>query len=412
MGCGIMRAQRCQHTKALAMIRHALREVTVANALDGGKPPRVIAGYKDGKACREKLASLVAAAKAAGQRWRKDAVEVVDFLFTTSSQKDLTPDRRLQYLEDSIQWVKDRWPHATILTAAVHYDETTPHLQLLVAPTDEKGYFRAKEMFGGYTEMSKMQDHFWEQVSQKYDLERGEKGSQAKHIPVRKLYAAMNAGGDKPKFKKVPSLPPEPTLADKLAGRADEMEAARARALKERKKVIEQNQKERDRIIALADVAARLHPAMVEKQAIRYRDAVRAEERAQAMLTTAQEESAESKRLRKQAEEEFAIAQRVRDEAQKLARIGDEAWAKHGAKMLDEISKKLDKGYLAGLARKLGIELKQGHGVIDQVRRAGLAKTMLEAANVVMRADKNLAESVQRRQTEQMVSKALEKPKG
>lgn len=80
--------------------------------------------------------------------------------------------------------------------------------------------------------------------------------------------------------------------------------------------------------------------------------------------------------------------------------------------MLDEISKKLDKGYLAGLARKLGIELKQGHGVIDQVRRAGLAKTMLEAANVVMRADKNLAESVQRRQTEQMVSKALEKPKG
>ena len=50
-------------------------------------------------------------------------------------------------------------------------------------------------------------------MAKPFGLLRGEKRTNAKHVPVRALYAAMNAGAEPPDFRPVP---PELTMGERL----------------------------------------------------------------------------------------------------------------------------------------------------------------------------------------------------
>ena len=66
---------------------------------------------------------------------------------------------------------------------------------------------------GNRTALSALQDDFHEAVAKPFGLLRGEKRTNAKHVPVRALYAAMNAGAEPPDFRPVP---PELTMGERL----------------------------------------------------------------------------------------------------------------------------------------------------------------------------------------------------
>lgn len=120
-----------------------------------------------------------------GKKTRKDAVVLLDGLFTASPEffESKTTQEIKKYFEDCLDfYVKEycQGDETRVLNAVIHLDETTPHMQVASIPvyTSESGNrLNAKIIMGNKTDYRKRQDRFFEAVSEKYGLERGEPAS-------------------------------------------------------------------------------------------------------------------------------------------------------------------------------------------------------------------------------------------
>ena len=120
-----------------------------------------------------------------GKKTRKDAVVLLDGLFTASPAffDNKSDDEIKGYFEDCLEfYVKEfcQGDKARVINAVIHLDEATPHMQVASIPiyTSEAGNrLNAKIIMGNKTDYRKRQDRFFEAVSKKYGLERGEPAS-------------------------------------------------------------------------------------------------------------------------------------------------------------------------------------------------------------------------------------------
>ena len=120
-----------------------------------------------------------------GKKTRKDAVVLLDGLFTASPEffEGKTTQEIKKYFEDCLDfYVKEycQGDETRVLNAVIHLDETTPHMQVASIPvyTSESGNrLNAKIIMGNKTDYRKRQDRFFDAVSCKYGLERGEPAS-------------------------------------------------------------------------------------------------------------------------------------------------------------------------------------------------------------------------------------------
>ena len=120
-----------------------------------------------------------------GKKTRKDAVVLLDGLFTASPEffEGKTTQEIKKYFEDCLDfYVKEycQGDETRVLNAVIHLDETTPHMQVASIPvyTSESGNrLNAKIIMGNKTDYRKRQDRFFDTVSSKYGLERGEPAS-------------------------------------------------------------------------------------------------------------------------------------------------------------------------------------------------------------------------------------------
>lgn len=120
-----------------------------------------------------------------GKKTRKDAVVLLDGLFTALPEffEGKTTQEIKMYFEDCLDfYVKEycQGDETRVLNAVIHLDETTPHMQVASIPsyTSEAGNrLNAKIIMGNKTDYRKRQDRFFEAVSEKYGLERGEPAS-------------------------------------------------------------------------------------------------------------------------------------------------------------------------------------------------------------------------------------------
>lgn len=361
MGYAIFRIAKRQSRAAVrSMLRHALREDQPPNAIPGAPKPQPLAGDTTSGAA---LARLSAALRAA-PRLRKDTVQALDIL-VTASHDDLASwpkERQDGYFARALDFIAARFGgRENILTAAIHRDETTPHMQVLVMPRDPAtGRFVGARMVGGPKGLRALQDAFWEACGRPYGLKRGEKGSKAEHVPIRRFYAAISRSDRPlPDFKPVP---PPPTWPDRLTGRAREIE-------RRRKEAMEHNRRVREELLRRAEAAKKVHPKLLERAADRYRAAVAAEQLAQ----RAQEQArATVSQARARAQEEERRAQQARQAAQaaEASLKAIEAAAERGWTIgtVDAFSATVTTEYRLMLAQALGIPLKPGK-LLDQVRR-------------------------------------------
>ena len=119
------------------------------------------------------------------KKTRKDAVVLLDGLFTASPEffEGKTTQEIKMYFEDCLDfYVKEycQGDETRVLNAVIHLDEATPHMQVASIPvyTSESGNrLNAKIIMGNKTDYRKRQDRFFEAVSEKYGLERGEPAS-------------------------------------------------------------------------------------------------------------------------------------------------------------------------------------------------------------------------------------------
>ena len=120
-----------------------------------------------------------------GKKTRKDAVVLLDGLFTASPEffEGKTTQEIKKYFEDCLDfYVKEycQGDETRVLNAVIHLDEATPHMQVASIPvyTSESGNrLNAKIIMGNKTDYRKRQDRFFDAVSCKYGLERGEPAS-------------------------------------------------------------------------------------------------------------------------------------------------------------------------------------------------------------------------------------------
>lgn len=111
--------------------------------------------------------------QAAGAKPRSNSVLALDTIYTASPEffQGKTNQQNDDFFKDCLQFHQERFGH--IISAVVHYDETTPHLHIISVPLTKDGRLSARDVIGNKAKMSKTQDQFFEQVGRSYGLARG-----------------------------------------------------------------------------------------------------------------------------------------------------------------------------------------------------------------------------------------------
>jgi hypothetical protein len=361
------------------MLQHAFRDNPVANALPGAPKPEVIAGHKTTLDAMKHLKATIAAAKEKGGRqgFTKASTPCLDILVTTSHEdmQKMSKQAQDKYFKDALKFIESNFGGSeNILAAAVHRDETTAHMQVLVMPFDRtKNRFTASAMIGGPAGLSALQDGFWEACGKPRGLLRGEKGSKSEHVPVRKLYAAMNAGAEAPAFV---TVPPKPGLLDRL-------KSDYAAKVQERENALKHNAQVKKNLLLQAKTGRMMHPEMIAREAEKYRKAVTEA----SMLKAAKAENAmslvEAKKLNLDTSAKLVHVVQVEAETRLLAQSADAIWTKSGAQIVDKMTKHFDVDTIKKLEKSLGINLIPGKPLIDQMRKQGIGSNLINCVKIL-----------------------------
>ena len=128
--------------------------------------------------------------KEAGCRTRSDSVRLVEALVTASPEffQGKKKAEIKAFFQEAVTFIQQHQDPKTIVSAAVHMDEKTPHMHLCFVPLTEDGRLSAKDIMGNKKKLTWWQDEFWKHMVKRFpDLERGESASQTgrDHIPPR-----------------------------------------------------------------------------------------------------------------------------------------------------------------------------------------------------------------------------------
>lgn len=111
--------------------------------------------------------------KAAGARTRSNSVIALDTIYTASPEffKNRDNEENDQFFKDCLKFHENQFGH--VISAIVHYDETTPHMHVISIPITKDGRLSARDVIGNKANMIHLQDEFFQNVGQEYGLERG-----------------------------------------------------------------------------------------------------------------------------------------------------------------------------------------------------------------------------------------------
>jgi 5S rRNA maturation endonuclease (ribonuclease M5) len=138
------------------------------------------------------------------QTIRKNGVLCVEMLLTASPEYFRPDDpskagyyepERLADFQQSVHSWLDKEYGDRIVRAELHLDESTPHVHAYLVPLDERGKLNCRGIFGGREKLSQFQDSYANALSP-LGLERGIKGSRAKHTTIKQYYAAVTKTPD------------------------------------------------------------------------------------------------------------------------------------------------------------------------------------------------------------------------
>jgi len=190
---------------------HTFREIPTPNA----DPERTHLNWTGGA---KSAAEVRAAIKARlPEKRRKDAVLCIEYLITASPEwcKATPWKTQREYFNAAIAWLRERHGRENVVCLNLQRDETSPHLVAYVVPLTKDGRLSAKDFLGGRKVLSQMQTDFAEKIGKPVGLQRGVEGSKATHTTAKQYAAAL---------QKNPTLaapvPPAPTIADRVTGRA------------------------------------------------------------------------------------------------------------------------------------------------------------------------------------------------
>ena len=122
---------------------------------------------------RELINKLIAIHKC---KTRKDSVVLVETVVTASNEffRKKSKKEIREFVEHALAFYEKNLTPGTIISAAVHLDETTPHMHLCFVPITKDHRLSAKEIVGNKQKLTFWQDAYHSWMSKKYpELERG-----------------------------------------------------------------------------------------------------------------------------------------------------------------------------------------------------------------------------------------------
>lgn len=203
MSYAIARLKKLKRGNISGSASHTARERETPNADPTQKNIRFIGSLDPD----ERLEDLVLAKIAEHEQKRKirtDAVYCVELLLSASPSY-FRPDcptnagyYEQQKLDDWVeathQWLADEYG-SRIVRAELHLDEATPHIHAYFVPIDDQGQLRCNHFFDGRQKIHEFQDSYY-QTMRLIELERGIKGSRAKHQDIKDFYRIVEEGRD------------------------------------------------------------------------------------------------------------------------------------------------------------------------------------------------------------------------
>lgn len=216
---------------------------------------------------------------------RKDAIRAMDVFCGASPEFFASGGSIRQFEAIALKWAADTFGVDNLALAVTHEDELTPHVQLLFMPITPKGRLAASYWLDGPKKLEALQDSF-ALAMQPLGLERGVRGSKAKHEDVKRWYGEL-----KPLMASAELRIAEAEARIAAAGVADadlvrtkaEIEADRAEVAKMQKqmKIVEEYQKKQEEKIeakavrvATAEAAVRAEIKTVGEQDIALKKAL------------------------------------------------------------------------------------------------------------------------------------------
>ena len=193
MKYAILRTQKLKATGAVwRSLKHAFREQPTPNADPDKAAKNEHVGAASAAEAMQKVRDRLP------EKRRKDAVLAIEYLITASPEAmQGMGGKSAAYFNDALKWLRERHGRANVVYAGVHRDESTPHMYAYVVPLDEStGRLNARRWLGGSKALSEMQTDFAATVGAQHGLERGIKGSRAKHERVKRHYGLVNQAHD------------------------------------------------------------------------------------------------------------------------------------------------------------------------------------------------------------------------
>jgi hypothetical protein len=173
----------------------------------------------------------------------------------------------------AMKWLTDQYEAANVVNVHVHKDEETPHIHAVVVPIKD-GKLNARHFINGREKLSQMQDTFSEAVKH-IGIERGIKGSRAKHVDIKTFYSQLEEGkelgrGISAKIQKVAENAPRIAISTPpaLTGRED---WRLKQELTVNKQVKEYASKVQDETNKLSDHISTIHTLTNEKEYLKKR---------------------------------------------------------------------------------------------------------------------------------------------
>lgn len=254
----ILRIRKNSMSRMAAMARHALREDEVLNADPDRLHLNVVYGPKTAS---EVIAEFRRRTEPLMKR--KNLIRCLEFLITGSPERmhRLSLEEQNRYFKKSIEWVGRNFGGSqNVISAVIHRDEMTPHMQLLLVPIDN-GVLRATVLIGGPAGLRKLQTSFAKEVGAEFGFQRGRPGSKAKHVHIRTFYAALDQARSQsglPSLMPIPKVPTKPLLAFL---ESDDEKAERLKVEKQRDDALAHNRMVQAKIRMFATLGAATHSA-------------------------------------------------------------------------------------------------------------------------------------------------------
>jgi hypothetical protein len=222
MSYAILRIQK-EHIRAGVASRaaHNLRERSAAPRADAARSAqnKTIGA----KTVPDVLAALDARLAALPKPPQKNAVLVVELMLAASPEWFAAGGKPGLFANEALEWAYAKFGKENILTASLHRDEKTPHLQILLTPIVEiKGVakLRASHHFDGPSKMRDLQTQFATHV-EKLGLRRGierKPGEPIKrHTTLKEYYKLVDQIVERAtKASQAPSVPKLPARSGML----------------------------------------------------------------------------------------------------------------------------------------------------------------------------------------------------